>query len=103
MGLEAFYQKYKDRGFLIFSVLTEDNRQGSGVVPSKYCSDYADQYKYTFPQVKDEQTTQLRKFFDRNAVPFNMIITTKDMVIRYKRSGSLPGSLDGIVTSWLDN
>jgi hypothetical protein len=25
------------------------------------------------------------------------------MVIRYKRSGSLPGSLDGIVTSWLDN
>ena len=46
----------------------------------------------------------MRKFFDRNAVPFNMVITTKDMKIRYKKPGALPNSerLRGIVESFLN-
>lgn len=41
----------------------------------------------------DPGSEHLRKYFDKNAVPLNMIITTKDMKVVYKKSGALPARL----------
>jgi len=81
--------------------MTEDERQGSGKVPTKYCQDHEKKYRFSFPVWRDEGTEQLRQYFDRNAVPLNMIITTKNMKIVYKKSGALESRLEGIVESYV--
>lgn len=81
--------------------MTEDERQGSGVVPVKWCQDHRAKYRFSFPLWKDEGSEQLRQYFDKNAVPLNMIITTKNMKIVYKKSGALESRLEGIIESYV--
>lgn len=81
--------------------MTEDERQGSGKVPVKWCQDHQTKYRFSFDIWKDEGSEQLRQYFDRNAVPLNMIITTKNMKIVYKKSGALESRLEGIVESYV--
>lgn len=78
-------------------IMTENDRQGSGQVSASYCDKHGDKYGFTFPELRDEGSQQMRKYFDRNAVPLNMIITTKDMKIRYKKAGSLPERIEAII------
>lgn len=101
-GLEAFYQKYKDKGFLIWNILIEDTRRGGGQVPQSYCESHVRKYGFTFPLLKDPGAKVMGKIFDRNATPLNMIISTKEMKIVYKKAGSLPSRLEGIVASYLE-
>ncbi len=81
--------------------MTEDTRQGSGEVPVAWCQKHKTDYKFSFPVWKDPGSEQLRQYFDRNAVPLNMIITTKTMKIVYKKSGALESRLEGIVESYV--
>ncbi len=100
--LEAFYQKYKSKGLAIVYIMTENGTPGSGKISAAECASHGKPYGFTFPSYRDEGSAIMRKFFDRNAVPLNMIITTKDMKIRYKQSGALPARLEGIVASYLE-
>jgi len=77
--------------------MTEDGNAGGGKISPSYCDAHGDKYGFTFPELRDEGSQQMRKYFDRNAVPLNMIITTKDMKIRYKKSGSLPERIEAII------
>jgi thiol-disulfide isomerase/thioredoxin len=90
--LEPLHKQYGNKGLVIWNILTEDTRAGSGIVPKSYCYSHAKEYGFTFPQYTDEGTREMRKFFDRNAVPLSMLITVKDMKIQYKRAGGLPDS-----------
>ncbi|TNE48262.1 MAG: hypothetical protein EP343_16755 [Deltaproteobacteria bacterium] len=82
-------------------VMTEDERQGQGIIPVQWCKDHRTKYKFSFDVLKDAGSEQLRQYFDRNAVPLNMIITTKNMKIVYKKSGALESRLEGIVESYV--
>jgi thiol-disulfide isomerase/thioredoxin len=100
-GLGGIYSKYKDKGFEVFYIMTENAQAGSGRISGKECTDYTNQYSFGFPALLDSGSQQMRKYFDRNAVPLNLIITTKDMKIRYKKSGALPERMNGIIESYL--
>ena len=86
---------------MVWSILTENNQAGSGKISPKECSDHTKFYGYTFPELRDEGTAHMRKYFDRNAVPFNMIITTHDMKIIYKLSGALSNRIEGTIKAHL--
>lgn len=100
-GMEAFYQKYKAKGLAIIYIMTEDGNAGGGKISGAYCLNHVKKYNFTFASYRDEGSQIMRKFFDRNAVPLNMIITTKDMKIRYKKAGALPERMEGIIASYL--
>jgi len=82
-------------------VETEDTRRGSRQVPVAWCQQQRSKYRFSFELLKDPGSKQLRQYFDRNAVPLNMIIRTKDMKIVYKKSGALESRLEGIVESYV--
>lgn len=99
--MEAFYQRNKENGLGIIYIVTEDTRPGLGLVPPQWCIEHRKKYKFSFEEWKDPGTVQLRQYFDRNAVPLNMIIRTKDMKIVYKKAGALEDRLEGIVESYV--
>lgn len=102
--LEPLHQQYGNKGLVVWNILTEDTRAGGGKVPRSYCLSHAKEYGFTFPQYTDEGSKEMRKFFDRNAVPLTMLITVKDMKIQYKKAGGLPdSSMQIILKSLLGN
>jgi len=86
---------------MIWSILTEDNKAGSGKIAPSECAAHTKKYGFTFPELRDEGTEQMRKYFDRNAVPFNMLVTTHDMKVIYKLSGALSNRIEGTIKSHL--
>lgn len=100
-GLEKFYQSYKNQGLMVWNIMTENATPGSGFIDPATCLRHGSSFGYTFPLLIDSGSVLLRKFFDRNAVPLNMIIRTSDMKIVYKQAGALPERLEGIVLSYL--
>ena len=86
---------------MVWNIMTEDANAGGGKITSQYCVAHGAQYKYTFPLLRDEGSTLMRKFFDRNAVPLTMLIRTSDMKIIYKLSGSIPDRIEGLIATEL--
>lgn len=102
-GLGGIYRKYNPKGLAIMFVMTENAQAGSGKVSPQECLGHVSKYNFGFEPVIDSGSKFMRKYFDRNAVPLNIIITTKDMKIRYKKSGALPERMNGIIESYLPN
>lgn len=100
-NLEAFYQKNKAKGLMVWMILTENYTPGSGRISSQECSRYQSTYKFTFPTLRDPGAKVMRKVFDKNATPLNMIVDLKTMKIVYKRSGLVEKTLNSIVESYL--
>ncbi|MCB9639120.1 MAG: redoxin domain-containing protein [Myxococcales bacterium] len=99
--LEPLFQKYKDRGLMVWNIMTEDGNAGGGKITPEYCTAHGAQYKYTFPLLIDEGSAFMNKFFDRNAVPLSMLVRTSDMKIIYKLSGSIPDRIEGLIAAEL--
>lgn len=100
-GLNAVYTKYAGNGLGIMYIMTENAQAGSGRISGQECTAYTSKYGFKFDALMDSGSVEMRKYFDRNAVPLNMIITTKDMKIRYKKSGALPERMNAIIESYL--
>ena len=72
--LEGFYNDYKDRGFLIIGVVSED-RSGAPAT-ADYANSYAGQYNWSFPVV----TGVIPAAYDPSGgMPLNFMLTTKAM------------------------
>ena len=100
-GLEAFYQRLKGKGLMVWNILIEDNNRGGGKVPAAYCHSHVTKYGMTFPLLSDPGSAVMRAVFDRNATPLNMILDARTMKILYKKSGAIEATLNSIVESYL--
>jgi peroxiredoxin len=72
--LEALFQKYKDKGFQIITLLMDGS-------PAAWAS----QYKLTFP-VLDDSSTYIWSAYGEGLIPLNIVLD-RSMTIRYKEAG----------------
>lgn len=81
---EELYQKYKDQGFVILSVLFQD--YGGSPATTSNCKTWANLYGLTFPVLADSDAEVWNLYDDSGYIPLNLIID-KEMVIQYKNPG----------------
>jgi peroxiredoxin len=72
--LEALFQKYKDKGFQIITLLMDGSP-----------ADWASQYKLTFP-VLDDSSNNIWNSYGEGWVPLNIVLD-RSMTIQYKEAG----------------
>jgi peroxiredoxin len=72
--LEALFQKYKDKGFQIITLLLDYSPAG-----------WASRYKFTFP-VLDDSSYNIWNAYGEGWIPLNIVLD-RSMTIRYKEAG----------------
>lgn len=81
---EELYQEYKDRGFVILSVLIEDY---SGALPDQAdAQSWAQTYALTFPVLTDSTNHVWDLYNDEGYIPLNLIMD-RGLIIKYKDVG----------------
>ena len=73
-GLEALYQKYKDKGFTVVAISID--RQGAAIVRP-----YVRQHKLTFPHLLDPDSRVARGQFSLQGTPGNYLIAREGNVV----------------------
>ena len=71
---ESLYQKYKDKGFQLITLLISGSQ-----------SAWADEYSLTFP-VLDDNSEKIWNIYGEGYIPLNIVLD-RNMTIRYKESG----------------
>jgi len=90
----ALYSANKERGFIILSVLMDDERQ---LPPDQQdCRRWAEAFRLTFPVLADTSRSVWRAYDESGGVPLNLVID-REMVIRYKRAGYAQGEIETTV------
>jgi len=83
-----FFGLYDTRGLIIVYTLFEDDR-GNPISP-EYVQTWIDYFDLDYPVYQDRITDgqfAMQPFYDQDATPLNMVVTTKDMQIRYREVG----------------
>jgi hypothetical protein len=89
--MENLYQKYKDRGLLMWYIYTEGPLPGQTKVEDSFCQQAIQDHSFTFPVYRDPGAVVLGKLMVANGHS-NLVITRKDMKIVYKDKGhDVPG------------
>lgn len=83
--LKRFHESYADRGLVILLVYGEDDFDGSGRVPVRFCEGVVEEEGFAFPVLRDEQFDGTRGFTGPG-LP-GQVILDRDMVIRWKSNG----------------
>lgn len=85
---QDFYELYDDKGLILIVTLFEDDR--GNPITGSYVNSWVDYFDLTYPVYQDkieDGQFALQSFYDENATPLNMVITTADMKIRYRAVG----------------
>jgi peroxiredoxin len=85
--LEDFYQKYKNEGLVVFSIIYQGYK--TGLAPSdKEFNQWVGKYKFTFPLMSDPVTGVYRPYIgnDQMWIPYNFIIDKKGK-LRWRKAG----------------
>jgi len=82
--LEAMYKKYKDQGFEVVAISTDDARTGSKVKPMVRSKGY------TFTVLLDKETEVVTQYNPAKTLPYTVLIDRKGNVV-YRHSGYTAG------------
>lgn len=88
------YQRYKDKGLIIWNILTEGPVPVSKKISPENCAAHYSKYNFSFPALRDEGGKVLQALFFITAVPMNALITIPDMKVVFKFEGSIPDKLE---------
>ena len=94
----ALYSANKEHGFVILTVLMDDEMQRPP--DQQDCRRWASAFRLTFPVLADTSRSVWRNYDDNGGVPLNMVID-RNMVIRYKRAGYARGEIEETVNRFL--
>jgi len=95
---EALYQYYKDRGFIILSVLISDYQYNKPDAAD--CASWADRFGLTFPVLYDPDRVAWNLYNTEGYIPLNVILD-RNMVIRYTETGYNENAIKNMIESLL--
>jgi hypothetical protein len=75
---------WDDRGLIMVYTLFEDDR--GNPISGPFVQAWIDYFDLDYPVYQDRDF-QMLPFYDQDATPLNMVVTTKDMQIRYREVG----------------
>ena len=90
----ALYNANKERGFVILTVLMDDEQQQQP--DQQDCRRWANAFRLTYPVLADTSRSVWRAYDESGGVPLNLVID-REMVIRYKRAGYAQGEIETTV------
>jgi peroxiredoxin len=95
---EELYQKYKDQGFVMLTVLFQDYSGNS--ITTEDCKTWCDTYSLTIPVLADTDSSVWNLYDELGYIPLNLVID-RDMIIRYKDVGFNPTVVEQTIQSLL--
>ena len=97
--LEAFYQNYKEKGFVILEVIFQDAQYNPGTAQD--AQDWIDEFEVSFPVVAEDQE-QFEIYQDPSLAPLLMLIDLDTMEIIKKTSGFQESIYEALVQAELN-
>ena len=95
---EELYQRYKDRGFIILTVLFQD--YSGNQISIEDCKTWSETYGLTIPVLADINLQAWNQYDDEGYVPLNLVID-KNLIIRYKQTGFNPSAIEQMIETLL--